>query len=128
MRLMFLLLTLIASASAQSQAVLAALATGTYFPLDVGDRWVYREDTRVQTAAYETWRVDRTETANGQTYSVMAIEGPGSFYGEQWFRADSTGAVYLYTGSGEVLFMTAGAGTANAGNQYQVQLQGSAGP
>jgi hypothetical protein len=128
MRLAFLLLTIVTSSAAQSQAVLAALATGTYFPLDVGDRWVYREDIRVQTASYQTWRVDRTETVNGKTYSAMAIEGPGSFYAEQWFRADSSGAVYLYTGSGEVLFMAAGQVTASAGNQYQVQLQGSAGP
>ena len=30
---------------AQTPALLAALATGTYFPLDVGDRWVYRIDS-----------------------------------------------------------------------------------
>ena len=65
---------------AQSKAVLAALATGTYFPLDVGDRWVYREDVRVATATYQTWRVDRTETINGSVYSVIAIEGPYGYY------------------------------------------------
>ena len=63
---------------AQSPAVLAALATGTYFPLDVGDRWVYRIDDRLATGSYQTWRVDRTATQNGNTYSVMAIEGPGT--------------------------------------------------
>ena len=85
--------------------MLAALATGTYFPLDVGDRWVYREDIKFVTATYQTWRVDRTETANGNTYSVIAIEGPYGFYAESWFRADSSGRVYLLTGTGDTLFM-----------------------
>src|ERR1039457_8403 len=89
----------------QSPAVLAALATGTYFPLDVGDRWVYRIDDRQVTGSYQTWRVDRTGTYNGTAYSVMAIEGPGTIYGEYWFRADSTGKVYERSGAGEVLFL-----------------------
>ena len=73
MRFVAVLLTFAAFAPAQSTALLAALATGTYFPLDVGDRWVYREDTRLGTAAYQTWRVDRAENQNGYTYSVIAI-------------------------------------------------------
>ena len=90
---------------AQSAAVLAALATGTYFPLDVGDRWVYRIDNRVVTSSYETWRVDRIETVNGIAYSVIAIEGPGSSYFESLFRADSSGRIYTPSGTGEQLFL-----------------------
>ena len=105
MRLAFTFLAFVSLLPAQSKAVLAALATGTYFPLDVGDRWVYREDVRVATATYQTWRVDRTETVNGNVYSVIAIEGAYGYYGESWFRSDSTGRVYLLTGVGDVLFM-----------------------
>ncbi len=98
---------LVSQASAQSQAVLAGLATGSYFPLDVGDRWVYRVDYRIQTATYETWRVDRTAVVNGNTYSVIAIEGPGTFYYEVYYRADASGRVYTPTATGEQLFLDA---------------------
>lgn len=108
----------------QSQAVLAALATGTYFPLDVGDRWVYREDTRITTAGYQTWRVDRTVNQNGYTYSVIAIEGPGSFYWESWFRTSEDGRIWLLTGKGDVLFLDPNIITPNSG---EVQLSGSGG-
>jgi hypothetical protein len=92
-------------ASAQSPAVLAGLATGSYFPLDVGDRWVYRIDNRIQTAEYETWRVDRTAVINGNTYAVIAIEGPGTFYYELYYRADASGRVYTPAAAGEQLFL-----------------------
>jgi hypothetical protein len=125
MKLAFLSMAFVALLPAQSQGVLAALTTGTYFPLDVGDRWVYREDIRVATATYQTWRVDRTETANGYTYSVIAIEGPNGYYGESWFRTDSSGRVYLLTGSGDELFMDPMIVGPASG---QLQIQGQAGP
>jgi hypothetical protein len=125
MRFAFFFMALVSCLPAQSQAVLAALATGTYFPLDVGDRWVYREDTRLGTATYQTWRVDRTETVNGNTYSVIAIEGPSEFYWESWFRADSSGRVYLLTGNGDVLFMDPALKAPNSG---EVQLTGTGAP
>ncbi len=106
MRRFGLLLMLAPVLAAQSPAVLAGLATGSYFPLDVGDRWVYRIDTRVQTASYETWRVDRTAVLNGKTYAVFAIEGPGTFYYEMYYRADGRGRVYTPTATGgEQLFL-----------------------
>ena len=121
-----LLLCLFASLlPAQSPGVLAALATGTYFPLDVGDRWVYRIDDRLVTGSYQTWRVDRTATQNGKTYSVMAIEGPGTIYAEYWFRADSTGKVYELSGAGEILFLDP-SGQAAPGATLQVTGKGGA--
>ena len=105
MRALLLLPLLASSLAAQSQAVLAALATGTYFPLDVGDRWVFRTDNRFVTGAYEVWRVDRTQDYGGQTYSVIAIEGASGVSGESWFRADSSGRVYVLTGNGEQVFL-----------------------
>ena len=106
MRCFGLWLMLAPALAAQSPAVLAGLTTGGYFPLDVGDRWVYRIDTRVQTASYETWRVDRTAALNGSTYAVFAIEGPGTFYYEMYYRADASGRVYTPTANGgEQLFL-----------------------
>jgi hypothetical protein len=105
-------------------AVLPAQSTGSYFPLDVGDRWVYREDDRISTALYQTWRVDRTAAWNGTAYSVMAIEGPGTLYAEYWFRADSSGRVYILTGNGDQLFLDPNILAPNSG---EVQLTGQGG-
>jgi hypothetical protein len=105
-------------------AVLPAQSTGSYFPLDVGDRWVYREDDRIATAQYQTWRVDRTAAWNGTAYSVMAIEGPGTLYAEYWFRADSSGRVYILTGNGDQLFLDPNILAPNSG---EVQLTGQGG-
>lgn len=124
MRLLTLLLLLCAALPAQSPAVLAALQTGSYFPLDVGNRWVYREDTRVATSQYETWRVDRAETLNGLTYAVIAIEDQDSS-AEYRFRADASGRVYLLTGAGDQLFLDPAMMGANTG---MVQITSAGGP
>ena len=124
MRIVSFLMLLASALPAQSQAVLAALGTGSYFPLDVGDRWVYREDTRLATAQYQTWRVDRTVFANGYAYSAIAIEGPGTTYAEYWFRADSNGRVYILSGDGDRLFLDP---TMVAPNSGQVQVTGPGG-
>lgn len=105
MRFPLLLPFLAASAAAQSQAILAALATGAYFPLDIGNRWVYRIDSRVLTADYQIWRIDRTEDFGGKTYSVMSIESANAVLGESWFRAGDNGRVYILTGAGEQVFL-----------------------
>lgn len=115
MRLIFALHLLASILAAQSQPVLAALATGNYFPLDVGDRWVFRIDSRAVTASYQTWRVDRTQDLGGKTWSVFAIEESGRLLGESYFRADGQGRIYNLTGTGELLFLdpaaTPGPGT-----------------
>jgi hypothetical protein len=104
-RIVFLLPLLASLLPAQSPSVLAALANGSYFPLDVGDRWVYWIDDRFVTGAYQTWRIDRQAIQNGTTYSVMAMEGPGTLYAEYWFRADTAGRVYILSGTTERLFL-----------------------
>ncbi len=115
MRILPLLCLVTSGLAAQSPAVLAGLATGSYFPLGQGDRWVYRIDDRVVTGSYQTWRVDRLEEIRGATYSVMAIEGPGSLFAESWFRADTSGRIYILTGNGERLFLDpSGAGASDA--------------
>jgi len=119
MRCVSLLFLLVSVLPAQSQAVLAALATGSYFPLDVGDRWVYRIDGRLSTAQYQTWRIDRTEVHNGLTYSIIAIEQPGTLYYESWFRADSSGRVYVLAGDQDQLFLDP-SGQPSPGAELQV--------
>ena len=44
--IVFALLAGSLAAQQQSPQVAAALAAGSYFPLDVGNRWVFRADSR----------------------------------------------------------------------------------
>ena len=91
----------------QTIEVAGAPAAGSYFPLEVGNRWVFRDDSRIGTAAYETWRVDRTQDVSGKTYSVFTILFADSVIGESFFRADDQGRIFVLTGSGEQLFLDA---------------------
>jgi len=84
----------------------AALAAGSYFPLDPGNQWVFRIDDRIGTAiGFETWRVDRVQTVNGKVYAVFGLYSNGKLYGESFFRADDQGKVYLLSGDSEKLFL-----------------------
>jgi hypothetical protein len=87
--------------------VAGALAAGSYFPLEVGNRWVYRVDSRGGTASYETWRVDRTENIDGKQYSVFSILAANGLIGESRFRADDQGRIFILTGAGDELFFDA---------------------
>src|SRR3974377_256446 len=122
MRCLFILLLFTSLLAAQSPALIAGLGTGTYFPLDVGDRWVYRIDDRSSTGQYQAWRIDRTVTYKGTTYSAMRLEGPGTFVYEAWFRADSAGRVYMLGGSGDQLFLDPSGQSADA--ELQVTSRG----
>ena len=95
-----------AAAFAQSSPqVSAALAAGTYFPLEIGNRWVYRVDSRAGTASYETWRIDRTQTIGDNLYFVVAIVSDNGLLGESRFRVDAQGRVFLRTGDADQLFL-----------------------
>jgi hypothetical protein len=101
----------------------AALAAGSYFPLDVGNRWVFRADNRFATGSYETWRVDRTEEINGKQYSVFNIQTSSGVVGESRFRADEQGRVFVLVGGNEQLFLDPRPG----GDPGQLRITGPAG-
>jgi hypothetical protein len=71
----------------------------------VGDRWVYRTDDRFFTARYETWRIDRTETINGQQYFALTVYAASGVTGESKFRVDEQGRILILTGNGDQLFL-----------------------
>jgi hypothetical protein len=107
--IVFALLAGSLAAQQQSPQVAAALAAGSYFPLDVGNRWVFRADSRGATGPYETWRIDRTEAIGGQQYAVITIIGGSGVLnnvvlGESRFRADASGRVFVLTDKGDQLF------------------------
>jgi len=67
----------------------SALATSTYFPLQIGNVWVYRINSRVTTSSYITRRVTRTEIIGGKLWFIVAdgsVETP--------YRTDELGRVF----------------------------------
>jgi hypothetical protein len=61
----------VACAPFDQQAV-AALAAGSYFPLQVGNLWLYRVNDRLATSRYLQQRISRAEAANGKTWFVLS--------------------------------------------------------
>lgn len=71
-------------------------ATGSFFPLAVGNEWVFRSNSRLATSAYAVWKVPRKEMLLGREWqAVMQAPadnpGPGS---EILMRGDEAGRVY----------------------------------
>jgi hypothetical protein len=84
--------------------VIAGAQQPSYFPIDLGNEWVYRIDSRIVSAQYQTWRVDRIETRAGVKWSVIQIIGPGTGFAESFFRVDDQGRIYQPKGDSEALF------------------------
>lgn len=62
-----------------------------YFPLDVGNQWVYRGSGIGQPASLVV-DIPRTETVNGRQYAVVRnLNGP-----ESWLRVAEDGTLYRY--------------------------------
>ncbi len=100
-----------------SGQVPAALAAGSYFPLDIGDEWIYSVNSRTGTALYQTRRVERAEVINGTLYFVISFRtGPPNFLNatatvaEILYRTDAQGRVYFLNSSNteQLLFDPAG--------------------
>jgi len=73
------LASLTASVVCQPKSAQAAAAAqaGSYFPLDVGDEWVYRVDSRDTTALDQTRRVERAANPNSSA-RPSGFEGHGA--------------------------------------------------
>lgn len=71
------------------------LATQSYWPLEVGNRWVYRWSDRLQTANYLRRWVDRTVLQGGETWYVIQEQAaPGGAVSESLWRTDEQGRIY----------------------------------
>src|SRR5260370_28392390 len=86
--------------------IAAALLSTSYFPLQVGNEWVYRIDSRVGTANYVTMRVAGVRIVNDQAwYSVLTGEDPKTAI-ETLYRADQQGRIYQLDRNGrEILWL-----------------------
>src|SRR5258708_378189 len=86
--------------------IAAALHSTSYFPLQVGNQWVYRIDSRVGTADYSTVRVASVRIINDQAwYSVLTGDDPKTAI-ETLYRADAQGRIYQLDRNGqEILWL-----------------------
>jgi len=71
------------------------LKAGSFFPLQVGNTWVYRLDSRVSNSDYVTYTISGTEDLNGQRYYVMTSDSGGV----SRLRGDGLGRIYTFTGT-----------------------------
>jgi hypothetical protein len=81
------------------------LGGGSYFPLQVGNTWVYRYNTRFITNDYIVRSVTGTEVINGQTYYDLTDTTSASSTVVLRLRGDNNGVIHALTGSGEVVYV-----------------------
>lgn len=71
------------------------LATQSYFPLEVGNRWIYRYSDRSLTANHRVRWIDRTQEEAGEIWFVLRDQiAPGAAVSESLWRTDTTGRIY----------------------------------
>jgi len=84
----------------------AALSTAPYFPLQVGDQWVYLHDSRAVTGEYRLRRISRAEIIGTTTWFVMEESTSGSAQvTETRYRNDDSGRIFQLTAQGEQLWL-----------------------
>jgi hypothetical protein len=100
--------------------IAAALLSTSYFPLQVGNQWAYRIDSRVGTANYVTMRVASVRIINDQAwYSVLTGDDPSTAI-ETLYRADPQGRIYQLDRNGqEILWLDP---TANPNPSATIQI------
>ncbi len=88
------------SCGGSASAVDAALRAGGYFPLAVGNQWVFRRNDRLATSTYESWQITGTELIGEHTYFVVSPNG-------MRFRSDGNERIYViqFPGAAEQLWL-----------------------
>jgi hypothetical protein len=81
------------------------LASGSYFPLAVGNTWVYKYNDRTVTASYVVQSITGQQVMGGQLYYVLSLTSPGPPTTVALLRADSNGVIYQYTSSGDQVYL-----------------------
>jgi hypothetical protein len=81
------------------------LAGGSYFPLAVGNTWVYKYNDRLVTAAYNVTTITGTQMIGGQTYYVLTLTTPGPAITLMLLRGDNNGVIYQYASTGDQIYL-----------------------
>jgi hypothetical protein len=83
--------------------IAAALAASSYFPLQVGNEWVYRFDSRVETAARVIRRVAGVRLVGDQAWYAIVTNLNAT---EVLYRVDAQGRIYTMDAAGhQVLYL-----------------------
>lgn len=98
------------SCGGTAQTLDRGLTGGSYFPLQVGNTWVYRVNNRNVTASYLIFTIGGTEVVNGMTYYDMS--SGGVIVGR--YRGDDTGVIHALTASGDQVYLDPTASSAQA--------------
>jgi hypothetical protein len=92
------------------------LQGGSYFPLQVGNTWVYRVNSRVQTRYFVTRTITGTETINGKTYfDLLQTFAQGDTALIAKLRGDNNGVIWMATPDGEQVYLSNGEPTSYTG-------------
>ena len=77
------------------------LQGGSFLPLQLGNTWVYRYNTRFITSVYVTLKVTGTQQTNGKTYFIISSVNfsPPSVY--MIVRGDDAGRIWQLTGTAQ---------------------------
>ncbi|MBY0505704.1 MAG: hypothetical protein K2X03_17450 [Bryobacteraceae bacterium] len=110
------------SCQAPSSNLADQLATQSYFPLEVGNRWVYRVNDRLATGLHKVRWVDRTVQQGGETWFVVRSQMvPGASANEVLWRVDASGRIYRRRNNVSELYLDPGP---NQDASAAVQVQG----
>ena len=83
-----------------------ALASAPYFPLQIGDEWLYLYNSRLGTGDYILRRVSGTQLIGNTVWFVMEESNSGSTaLSDTLYRIDNMGRVYQMTGQSEQLWL-----------------------
>jgi len=82
--------------SIASARAVVRCGAGSWWPLDVGNEWHFRLNSRAVTGAHTVWRVARKERIDGLDWSVL---DPGPT-GPAYLRADADGRIYRLPANG----------------------------
>ncbi len=78
----------------------ALTASSSYRPLQVGNQWIYRIDSRAVTSSYNTETITRTEQLGSQTYFVLETRaGATGTPTESLIRSDDSGRIIMLAGT-----------------------------
>jgi hypothetical protein len=75
---------------------------GSYYPLQVGNQWVYRVNSRMVTSDYVRYSVTGTEQLAGVTYARITSD-TGTVISR--LRSDSEGRIFQWSGNAETILM-----------------------
>lgn len=100
-----------AIASATAHVDCGGTSTQSYFPLQVGNTWIYRLSDRLSTNRYATRSITGTETIGDKTYFDLT---EGTVLRAK-LRSDENGVIWSATATGEQVFLDGSSSAAKRG-------------